>query len=110
MVSETASSKLASSSTTSNRFGIFFHLARLFSTCVGRPDGKMKRKGAPFPDFGFDVDCSSHPSHNVTGQIQTESHSGYIGILEELLVRCGLGRAPRMRRGTPAIEFVKKNR
>jgi hypothetical protein len=46
----------------------------------------MQCERATLPDFGLDTYPSSHPPYNVAGQIQAETETGYICVLQKIIV------------------------
>src|SRR5687767_10984123 len=109
-VSDTASKRPGSSSTTSNCLAIGVLLGTAFVASFLIPQRQMQRESAAASDFTLYAYATTHLLHNVSAQIQTEADTRYVSILQKLSVgravthRCGL------RRRTAAVKLVEQNR
>src|SRR6185437_825423 len=72
-VSETASKRLGSSSTTRSCL-VTAILIRLLATAVP-PNRQVQRKYASATDFAFHADATSHLLHHVASEIKTQADS-----------------------------------
>src|SRR5215813_10360867 len=70
-VSDTASKRLGSSSTTSNCLAIATLLAAGTCACAVMPDGQVQSECTPTTDLTLDADLTSHLRHYVLAKIQT---------------------------------------
>src|ERR1051325_1558751 len=79
-VSDTASNRPGSSSTTNNCFAIVAFLTAAFIASTVTPHGQMQFECAAPPNLALYGDAPSHLLHHVFCQIQAEADAGNIGV------------------------------
>src|ERR1051325_874254 len=72
-VSDTASKRLGSSSTTRSCLVTAIVIRRLFTSAVP-PNRQVQRKYASAADFAFHGDATTHLLHHVASEIKTEAN------------------------------------
>src|ERR1043166_1599213 len=109
-VSDTASKRPGSSSTTSNCLAIGVLHRTTFVASVLIPQRQMQGESAATSNFALYANATTHLLHNVSAQIQTEADTRYICILQELGVRPAVTHRCGLRCRTTAVKLVEQNR
>src|ERR1044071_4221270 len=82
-VSDTASKRPGSSSTTNNCFAIVALLKVTFIAASVTPHREVQFKCAALPNLALDGDAAPHLLHYVSRQIQAKADAGNIGVFQK---------------------------